>query len=423
MLGDGAAVISCAAMIPEARRLLLELYAAALRAVDGRTVVRRRLAHHTSAGPVHVVAIGKAAPAMVQGAVDALGPSLARALVITKQGYARPGPVHAWLQVLEAEHPVPGSGSLAAGRALLDFLAALPPQAPVIFLISGGASALVEVPAPGVEAGQLQAANDWLLASGWDIGRINRVRRALSGIKGGRLAERLQGHAVLNLLISDVPGDEAATIGSGLLVAPRSEDALSGTDLQALPVWLRALLAEAPPVTAESFSHIRTEILCNNRDARAAAIASGRARGLVVHDSAVLLQGDAAAVGRALAAQVLAGLPGLYVWGGETTVRLPPQPGRGGRCQTLALAAAEVLAGSNVVLLAAGTDGSDGPGEEAGALVDGTTIARGELERFAARDCLTRADAGSFLEASGDLLQTGPTGSNVMDLVLALKPA
>lgn len=410
-------------MISEPRRLLLELYAAALRAVDGRAVVRERLAHYAAAGPVYVVAIGKAAPAMMQGALDALDARLARALVITKQGYAGAGPVDARLQVLEAEHPVPGSGSLAAGRALLEFLAALPPQAAVVFLISGGTSALVEVPSPGVEVTQLRAANDWLLASGWDIGRINRVRRALSGIKGGRLAERLQGHAVLNLLISDVPGDEAVTIGSGLLVAPRSEDVLSGDDVQALPAWLRALLADTPPSAAERFSHIRTEILCRNRDARAAAIASGRARGLAVHGSDILLQGDAAVTGRDLAAQVLAGPPGLYVWGGETTVRLPPQPGRGGRCQTLALAAAQVLAGSAVALLAAGTDGSDGPGEDAGALVDGETIVRGELECFDAHDCLARADAGSFLEASGDLLQTGPTGSNVMDLVLALKPA
>ncbi|WP_127477457.1 glycerate kinase type-2 family protein [Sulfurivermis fontis] len=409
-------------MIPEPRRLLLELYAAALRAVDGRVAVRERLAHYAAAGPVYVVAIGKAAPAMMEGAFDVLDARLARALVITKQGYGGAGPVDARLQVLEAEHPVPGSGSLAAGRALLEFLAALPPQAPVVFLISGGTSALVEVLSPGVEVTQLQAANDWLLASGWDIGRINRVRRALSGIKGGRLAERLQGHAVLNLLISDVPGDEPATIGSGLLVAPRSEDVLSGTDVQALPAWLRVLLAETSPPAAESFSHIHTEILRSNRDARAAVIASGRSRGLTVHGNDVLLQDDAAAGGRALAAQVLAGPPGLYVWGGETTVRLPPQPGRGGRCQHLALAAAQVLAGSAVVLLAAGTDGSDGPGEDAGALVDGETMARGELEGFVARDCLARADAGSFLEASGDLLQTGPTGSNVMDLVLALKP-
>lgn len=410
-------------MSPEPRRLLLEIYAAALRAVDGRVAVRERLGHDAMVGPAYVVAIGKAAPAMMQGAFDALATRLARALMITKQGYAAPGPVDARLQVLEAEHPVPGCASLAAGQALLDFLAALPPQAAVVFLISGGASALVEVLPSGIDARQLQEANDWLLASGWDIGRVNRVRRALSCIKGGRLAERLGGHQVLNLLISDVPGDEAAIIGSGLLVAPRPGDVLSGTDVQALPGWLRARLADVPPPAAERFSHIRTEILCDNRDARTAAVAFGQSRGLAVHGSDVLVQGEAARSGRDLAAQVLAGPPGLYVWGGETTVCLPPQPGRGGRCQTLALAAAQVLAGSDVVLLAAGTDGSDGPGEDAGALVDGETIARGELECFDARDCLARADAGSFLEASGDLLQTGPTGSNVMDLVLALKPA
>jgi len=409
--------------IPVSRRLLLDIYAAALQAVGGRTAVRARLAQYTAPGPVYVVAIGKAAPAMMQGAVDALGDALAGVLVITKHGHADAGPAARHMRVLEADHPIPGAASLAAGQALLDFIVALPSQAPLLFLISGGTSALVEVLPPGVDAAQLQAANDWLLASGWDIVRVNRVRRALSCIKGGRLAHHLAGHAVLQLLISDVPGDAPATIGSGLLV-PSADDMPTDLDGQAVPPWLQRLLAAAPPPPAPTmFAAIQSEILCSNRTAREAAAAAGRARGLPVFQSDEVLRGDAAATGRALAAQVLAGPPGLYVWGGETTVRLPPQSGRGGRCQTLALAAAQMLAGSNILLLAAGTDGSDGPGEEAGALVDGESITRGALECFDAGDCLARADSGTFLEASGDLIQTGPTGSNVMDLVLALKPA
>jgi hydroxypyruvate reductase len=371
---------------------------------------------------VYCVAIGKAAAAMMQGAVEALGEHLAGGLQVTRHGYAAAGTPLPRIAVVEADHPLPGAASLAAGRELLDFIAAVPPQAPLVFLISGGTSALVEVLSPGVDAAQLQAANDWLLASGWDIGRVNLVRCALSAIKGGRLAGYLAGHPVLNLLLSDVPGDAPVAIGSGLLVPSRA-GALAASDLARLPSWLRRLYAAPPPLpAAEAFAAIRTEILRSNRDARVAAAAAGRARGLAVHATDDLVQGEAAAAGHDLAERLLAGPPGLYVWGGETTVRLPPQPGHGGRCQTLALAAAQVLAGSDIVLLAAGTDGSDGPGEDAGALVDGATLARGELDCFDAGECLVRADAGSFLEASGDLIQTGPTGSNVMDLVLALKP-
>lgn len=407
-------------MPPQPRRLLLDIYAAALRAVDGRHAVRERLTRDAPAGPLLMVAIGKAASAMAVGAADALGGRLAAGLVITRHGYADPCPPRT--RVLEADHPLPGAASLAAGRTLLDFIAAAPPGAPFLFLISGGASALVEVLPPGVDTAQLHAANDWLLASGWDIGRINRVRRALSCIKGGRLAQRLAGHPVLNLLLSDVPGDDLAAIGSGLLVPP----AEGGTEpADSLPPWLQALVEAAPPLPqAGDFGAIRSEILRGNGDARDAAAAAGRDLGLAVHQVPGLLQGDAAAAGRTLAREVLAGAAGLYVWGGETTVRLPPQPGRGGRCQNLALAAAEKLAGHDeIYLLAAGTDGSDGPGEDAGALVDGSTVERGRLECFDARESLARADAGGFLEASGDLIQTGPTGSNVMDLVLALKLA
>jgi hydroxypyruvate reductase len=135
-----------------------------------------------------------------------------------------------------------------------------------------------------------------------------------------------------------------------------------------------------------------------------------------------MLKGDARVAGAAIATRIKEGLPGLYLWGGETTVTLPPVPGRGGRCQTLALEAAVAIAGrQDCFLLAAGTDGSDGPGEDAGALVDGGTTARGAADCFDAQDALSRADAGTFLEASGDLLSTGPTGTNVMDVVFALK--
>jgi len=145
--------------------------------------------------------------------------------------------------------------------------------------------------------------------------------------------------------------------------------------------------------------------------------------GLMVTLHPALLTGDAADAGRLCAQALAASAPGtLHVWGGETTVVMPPQPGRGGRCQQLALAAAQEIAGRDEIwLLAGATDGTDGPGDEAGALVDGQSIFRGHAEGLDISDCLGRADSGRFLEASGDLIQTGPTGTNVMDLVLGLQ--
>lgn len=401
------------------RACLLEAYAAALRAVDGRAAVRERLRQKNFGAPVYALAIGKAAAAMLQGAFDALGENIAGALLITKLGHADLEYASEQVRVLEAEHPVPGAGSLAAGQALLDFLAALPPRAPLLCLISGGASALVEVLPEGMTLTDLQALNAWLLSSGWDIARMNRLRRAFSCIKGGRLLAHVGQRPTLNLLISDVPGDDSATIGSGLLVPPRQGESLSLDDL---PDNWRALLPKRDPVRGEDYPLLESEILLTNRHAREAAAAYGRTKGLRVFAYDEPLVGDAVQRGRDLAQRLLRAPSGLHVWGGETTVRLPQNPGRGGRCQSLALAAAEVLAGGGIALLAAGTDGSDGPGEDAGALVDGQTLLRGADEGLNAGACLQGADAGRFLEASGDLLHTGPTGSNVMDLVLACKP-
>lgn len=411
--------IDCESGMDDARRQLLRIYAAALKAVDGTAAVCRRLAHAEVGTAVHVVAVGKAAAAMARGAAEALGERLAAALVITKHGYGDAGLRDARVEVIEAGHPLPDVASLAAGDRLLRFIDTAVPDAPFVFLISGGASSLVEVLPEGVGLDQLRAANQWLLGSGWDIAQINRVRRSLSCIKGGRLAHHLASRPVLNLLISDVPDDDPLTIGSGLLVPEPAPAA----PLPGVPPWLCALLAPEPPVSAD-FSRITTEILLSNRDACVAALAAALTGGWQVHATPAVLTGDALERGRELAQTVIAGGHGLYIWGGETTVRLPATPGRGGRCQALALAAAQTLAGhAGIYLLAAGTDGSDGPTGDAGALVDGDTCDRGTLGGVNAEQCLLHADAGSFLETSGDLLRTGPTGSNVMDLILALKTA
>lgn len=408
------------------RRHLQQVYAAALAAVDGRGCVRRALQQQPASGPVYTVAIGKAAPAMLRGAVDTLGEALSGGLLITKHGHADGAALPDSVRLMEAGHPWPDQASLAAGEALLDFVRALPADARVLFLISGGSSSLVEVLPEDMALDELHKANDWLLGSGLDIHAVNQVRKALSCIKGGRLAQQLQGRAARVLLISDVPGDDPATIGSGLLVPeiPLATEApwnLSG----GLPDWLEARLDQAPPAPEEDdpcFETVELEIVATLGDATAAAARQGRELGYNVYEHHPFIRGDALLLGRQLAAELLQGPKVLHVWGGETTVRLPNNPGRGGRNQHLALSAAVELDGrKNVALLAAGTDGSDGPTQDAGALVDGATVRRGRMAGMNARRCLAAANAGSFLEASGDLIQTGPTGTNVMDLMLGLR--
>ncbi len=403
----------------EPRERLLEVLFAALRAVHGRPCVREALAAQPIPAPVYLVAYGKAACAMALGASDALGQHIADAFIVTKQGHAEP---LAW-PVLQAGHPVPDEGSLLAGEPLLRFVEGIPSSAQVLVLLSGGASALVEKLPPGAQLETLQRLNEWLLASGRDIAAMNRIRKRLSLIKGGRLAKLLAPRRVTCLAISDVPNDDARFIGSGPLVADAS---IAEERFDDAPPEVQAALLAAPPVPPPGdpcFARVRFKIVARLDDAKHAAARAAMACGWQAAIHSDPLAGEASDVGVELAQRVLASAPNtLHIWGGETTVRLPARPGRGGRNQSLALAAARVLRGARgVLLLAVGTDGTDGPTAEAGALVDGGTIDRGEQEGRDAGRSLAAADAGSFLEASGDLVQTGPTGTNVMDLVLGIK--
>lgn len=400
----------------------LKIFRGALAAVHGMACVERFLAVRRLTGNVHAIAIGKAAGAMLDGARGALGEQQLRsALLITKPGHVMPGMKDIpGVTVIEAGHPVPDEASLRAGQAVLDFIAALPGDAQLLFLISGGASSLVEVLPQGVSLDDLRRVNRWLLGSGWDIHRMNALRKRLSCIKGGRLAAHLRGRRVMQLLISDVPGDRPADIGSGLLVADEESPIVAA----ALPTWLQAMLMYSPPQVADPscFLHIETHLIASLDHALGAAALETKKLGYKLQVHTERIRGDAASAGRRIAGVLIDGPPGVHIWGGETTVVLPPNPGRGGRNQHLALAAAEMLANRNDVwLLAAGTDGSDAAEGDSGALVDGGTILRGALKCMNAADCLRRADAGSFLEGSGDLISTGPTGTNVMDMVIGVK--
>ena len=383
--------------------------------MNGRSAVHAWLRAHPPAREFYLVALGKAADAMTAGALDAAAAGLRAGLVVTRYGFLDT-PVYRDPRIvsLEAGHPLPDAQSLAAGNALLLFLQDAPADAEFLFLVSGGASSTVEVPVAGVGLEVLQQLNTWLLGSGLPIRDINRVRAALSRIKGGRLAQHLAGRRATLLLISDVPGDVTADIGSGLLLPSASKP------LPALPARFAGLPFQKEAVAASP--HVEAHIIASNAMARAAIAEAARTSGMQAHVHGSLPAEDAAACGAAMAEVLLAAPSGMHVWGGETTVTLPENPGQGGRCQQLALAAAQGIAGhADILLLVAGTDGADGVTDDAGALVDGDSVARGEEEGYDADDCLARADAGAFLEASGDLIHTGPTGSNVTDIIIAYK--
>ncbi|WP_273523731.1 DUF4147 domain-containing protein [Rhodosalinus sediminis] len=369
-----------------ARDVLARLWRAGVAAVEGRAAVARALDAAPVPRPDLVLAVGKAAVPMARAALDRFG--AVPALAVTKHGHGdddghRDGAPA--LEVIEAGHPVPDAESLRAGAALRARVAACGPEAHLLLLVSGGASALAEDPEPGVTLGHLAAETERLLASGADIAAMNARRRQLSRIKGGRLLEGFGGARVTVLAISDVAGDDIAVIGSGIGLVPDT-----------------ARVAQ------------ETRIVASNAVARAAVAAEARAAGLPLRENAETLYRDVGAAAAMIGARLRAGPPGLYLWGGEPTVVLPERPGRGGRNQALALALAREIAGrAGVTALVAGTDGTDGPTDAAGAFADGATWGPGAAE------ALARADSGTWLAERGALFAPGPTGTNVMDLALA----
>jgi hydroxypyruvate reductase len=403
-----------------ARQHLEKIFHSALAAVRGSDRVAGALREQPLSSGAPVVALGKAAASMLEGALQGADAAVVSALLISKAAQlhahvcGRPG-----VLCLAGGHPLPDARSLAAGRQLLAFLQACPPQQEVLFLVSGGSSSLVEVLRTGRNLADLQRVNHWLLGSGLDIVAINRVRRQLSAIKGGGLLHYLQGRPARVLLMSDVPDDDPAVIGSGLLFPPRD----GSRAMPDLPAWISDLL-EPETQRVPAPAKVSYRIVATLEMALAAAAQCARDLGYPARVRHPGLAGDAGQCGAGIA-DFLAGVePGVYLWGGETTVRLPRHPGVGGRNQQLALSAALRLSGRrDIELLAAGSDGEDGNSQAAGAIVDGGTVARAQARGVGARACLEQADARRCLAASGDLLVTGPTGTNVTDLVIGVKLA
>jgi hydroxypyruvate reductase len=402
----------------EARFVLLDCFGAALQAVDGRAAVARQLCRDALPGEWQLAAVGKAAAAMSLGALDVLGGRIVGGLVVTPGGAPLSPELDGYscLRRMTSAHPLPDERSLAAGAALREAIATSPVDSQWLVLVSGGASSLIEDPVAGASLADLRRLNEWALAAGMPIGAINALRRRYSRLKGGGLARLLGSRRCRALLVSDVPGDDPRVIGSGLLHAG-DEALLSPT----LPAYLDRWWHGLPVTPAGPCPRVRSTIVATAGDACRAVVARARAAGWQAEAAPRRVRGDAERLGRRLAGQVTALSRGsLRVWGGETTVRLPPQPGRGGRNQQLALAAALALDGHpGIALLAAGTDGIDGASEDAGAIVDGGSVLRMRDGGVDPRRALRDADAGTALAASGDLVHTGPTGTNVGDLLIA----
>jgi glycerate 2-kinase len=357
---------------------------------------------------------------MAHGTCATLGEKLRSGIVITRHGYTTHS-LPATISQLESGHPLPDGASLKAAERLIRYLHDLPTDEPLIFLLSGGSSALIEQLTPGTTLEDLQRFNTWALATGQPIATINRLRKQLSTLKGGRLASHLKQRPTLQLILSDVAGDDLATIGSGpLIYHPASPLTTDESEKLPLPSWLTPLLAQAAPLAAKSeFANIESHVIGNNRLARQTIAGCAAAIPLPCYHHDNDINSDLHTLATTITT-TLQQQRGIHIWGGESHITLPAQAGYGGRCQHLALLVAQQLAGqSDWWLLAAASDGSDGNSSDAGALVDGATLKRGESYGGGnAQHAIAAANSAPFLHAAGDLIATGPSSSNVMDLYI-----
>jgi hydroxypyruvate reductase len=423
-------------------------YAAALEAADPARAVRdgfrsREVTLELGRDRPHwIIALGKAAPAMAEAAFwhcAQMGLTVAGGLVIGAGPTAARAPAPG-IESLVGDHPVPGVRSSHAAERLLALVERVGRADVVLLLLSGGTSSLVGAPIDGVRVEDLASLHALLLGAGVPIGRVNAVRKRFSRWGAGRLAAALECERVIPILLADVPNEDPAMIGSG----PVSPDGLQAWHVErilrdagiavrvplsvasTLGAMRAGVIAETPKAGSPAFARVEEPFVVGNTAALDAAAAHAHALGYApVLLSRTVLSGDATAAGRVLAHTLARAAPGsCLIWGGETTVRLPDDHGLGGRAQQLALAAAEVIDETRAVgawLLAAGTDGRDGPSSAAGALVHADTwresAARGG---FPAR-ALGRCDAFGALDAAGALIPARETGTNVMDIVVAVR--
>lgn len=400
----------------------------ALRRCDGERLCRAvalDLVAGRGASTVHLAGAGKAAGQMARGVALGIGVPIQSGLVVTKDG-AFEGFAPAGVAIRFAGHPSPDPRSAAAGLALVDWLGRRRADDLVVFVLSGGASSLLAAPAAGLTLDDLRRTNDALVASGLAIDDINRVRKQLTRTSAGRLAREARARVEV-LVLSDVVSGDLAQVGSGPFLADAATPAEALAllaDVDGVPATVRRFLASPPPESRPPragdpvFTRVRHRVLASPPSLLEAAAEAAAEAGYrdIVHLAPTTE--SLAEVAKRLAAAA-ANLPpqSIVVGGGEPSLALPAEPGRGGRNQQLALCMAKSISDTRLRFLALGSDGSDGPTDAAGAVVDGASWARlkaiGDPD-----DALARADAYPLLDAAGLLLRTGPTGTNLCDLHL-----
>ncbi|MCX6641541.1 MAG: glycerate kinase [bacterium] len=385
-----------------------------------------------------VIGTGKGTALMAKAAEDVLGNRLTSGAITVKYGHGLPLEK---IEVIEAGHPVLDEQGLKGTSRILQLLGGVTERDLVLVLITGGGSALLENPVAGVTLGDLQNTTRSLLACGAEIAEINSVRKHLSCVKGGQLLRAAASAQVVTLILSDVIGDPPEAISSG----PTSPDPTTFSGcwsilekyhlLQSLPqsvlkhlaAGLRGEIPDTPKPGDPIFDRSHLRIIGNNRLMLEAAAQSAKNRGYRTFILTNAMCSEARKLGMELAVLLKfikiahpSTRPRCLIAGGETTVTLRGS-GKGGRNQELALAAALELDGMDgCLLLSAGSDGGDGPTDAAGALVDGTTVLRGTEKDMPAAEYLGRNDSYTYFAALGDLIKTGPTLTNVMDLVVML---
>ncbi len=437
-----AALRRAAARILEQAVAAVDPYAATLR-VAARTDEGLEIRGRTYALPAGaraiVVGAGKAGAPMARAVEEILGDRLAAGLVTVKTGYTAP---LARIALREAGHPLPDAAGIAAAREMLALLTDLGPDDLVICLISGGGSALLPLPRSGFTLADMVETTNLLLRSGATITEINTVRKHLSQIAGGQLARAAAPARLVTLVISDIVGSPLEAIASGPTVPDPTTyaDALGVLEKYRLtdhipPAAVTTLrrgaageLPETPKPGDPVFREAQVEVVADNTTAARAALAEAGRLGFHPLLLSTYIEGEAREIGRALAGiarQAAAtgepiARPACIIAGGETTVTVTGN-GRGGRNQELALAAAQALEGvAGVLLVSFATDGTDGPTDAAGGVADGTTTARAKARGMDPARHLAANDAYPCLDAIGDLIRTGPTNTNVNDLMLII---
>ena len=377
---------------------------------------------------IYVIGAGKASAQMARAVERLLGARITGGLINVKDGH---GGKLQRVQINECGHPIPDQRGVAGARRIAQIAAQAGPDDLIVGLISGGASALLPLPAPPITLAEKQKTTRLLLHCGASIHEINCVRKHISRIKGGQLARLAYPATLLTLILSDVMGDDLDVIGSGPTVPDRSTfaDARAILEKYRIPDLLPLAAEETPKPGDKIFDKTRNVIVGSNALAVDAAAEEARRLGFHTLVLSTFVEGEAREVARvhaAIAKEIHASgrpvpRPACVISGGETTVTVRGK-GLGGRNQEFALAAAIDIAGcgDNMLILSGGTDGSDGPTDAAGAIANSTTLERAQALGLDAAAFLRNNDSYRFFEATGDLIKTGPTGTNVADIQLIL---